>query len=178
MLPDNFLSNNFRFASPILAANAIVYFNDTTVVAVSRPDRKKLWKIKLPASPMANGMSLTRTGEVLVPLNDGRIVCIGLADPTPKDAPASGDAKDSVKKSVLGSEKHPAVIHEFPETIAKLEADTSKWANVAALPAPFSKRDAGMMKLAWRDEGLYGLIEAKTAHIDVDEATPWAEGLR
>ena len=46
-------------------------------VAVSRNDRSLLWEVELPVQPALGGMSLTRGGDVLVPLVNGRIVCIG-----------------------------------------------------------------------------------------------------
>ena len=66
---------------PLLAANAVVFLSgrngDFHVVAVNRTDRWLLWDVKLPAQPVLGGLSLTRAGDVLVPLVDGRVVCIG-----------------------------------------------------------------------------------------------------
>ena len=70
--------------TPILAGNAVVFFTLPYrnwkcwgVVAVSRTGQTKLWDLPLPAIPVLGGLSLTRAGDVLVPLVDGRVVCIG-----------------------------------------------------------------------------------------------------
>ncbi len=47
------------------------------VIAVDRADRSMPWDLKLPAQPVLGGLSLTRAGDVLVPLVDGRVVSIG-----------------------------------------------------------------------------------------------------
>jgi len=47
------------------------------VLAVSRADQSILFTVNLPGAPSPNGMSLTRNGDVIVPLTDGRVVCIG-----------------------------------------------------------------------------------------------------
>ncbi|MBL7038031.1 MAG: hypothetical protein ISR77_05340 [Pirellulaceae bacterium] len=50
---------------------------DFHVVAVNRTDRHLLWDVKLPAQPVFGGLSLTPAGDVLVPLVDGRVACVG-----------------------------------------------------------------------------------------------------
>ena len=47
------------------------------VVAVNRADHAKLWEVAMPAPPALSGMSLTRDGDVLIPLEDGRVICVG-----------------------------------------------------------------------------------------------------
>ena len=47
------------------------------VIAVNRPVAKMLWDFKLPAQPVVGGLSMTCAGDVLVPLVNGRVVCIG-----------------------------------------------------------------------------------------------------
>jgi hypothetical protein len=51
--------------------------NRWRVVAVGRSDRRLLWDIRLPSRPTLNGLSLSRAGDVLVPLVDGRLLAIG-----------------------------------------------------------------------------------------------------
>jgi hypothetical protein len=76
-------TRDFRILKPILAGNAVVFLGgkhretDGHVYAVSRADRRLLWDTSLPAMPLLGGPSLTRAGDVLVPLVDGRVVCIG-----------------------------------------------------------------------------------------------------
>ncbi len=79
------MQKGFQWYSPILADNAIVFVGgpsakerqDWHAYAVNRNNRSVLWDVKLPAMPMLGGLSLTRAGDVLVPLIDGRVVCIG-----------------------------------------------------------------------------------------------------
>jgi hypothetical protein len=71
----------YYFQGPVLAKNAVVFLTNIGVSwhveAVDRTDLAVLWDIKLPDKPIFNGTSLTRDGDVLVPLVDGRVVCIG-----------------------------------------------------------------------------------------------------
>jgi len=76
-LPDGFGNGEWNHMNAVLGANAVVLFYNTTVFAVSRTDGKELWRVNLPSSALPNGMSLTRAGDVLVSLIDGRVVCIG-----------------------------------------------------------------------------------------------------
>lgn len=69
------------FLTPVLAGNAVVFLSgggdNWHVVAVSRLEAALLWDIKLPAQPVVAGLSMTCAGDVLVPLVDGRVVCVG-----------------------------------------------------------------------------------------------------
>jgi hypothetical protein len=82
VLPEDFNLKSRNFLTPVLAANAVVFLSgrngDFHVVAVDRTDRRLLWDVKLPAQPVFGGLSLTRAGDVLVPLMDGRVVCLGI----------------------------------------------------------------------------------------------------
>ena len=73
-----------------LTANAVIFLASReaswpaldivnwSVLAVSRADRSVLWEVRLPPGHLAyKGLSVTREGDVLVPLDDGRVVCIG-----------------------------------------------------------------------------------------------------
>jgi outer membrane protein assembly factor BamB len=70
-----------RFLTPLLAGNAVVFFSGDSgnwhVVAVGRSDAALFWDIRIPAQPVFGGLSMTRAGDVLAPLVDGRVVCIG-----------------------------------------------------------------------------------------------------
>jgi hypothetical protein len=54
---------------------------DTTaaVTALGIADGKPLWKQTLPAPPVSWGLAVDRRGQVLVALQDGRVVCFGEA---------------------------------------------------------------------------------------------------
>ena len=81
MLSEDINLKSRNFLTPLLAANAVVFIagrtGDFHIVAVNRTDRRLLWDVKLPAQPMFGGLSLTRAGDVLTPLVDGRVACIG-----------------------------------------------------------------------------------------------------
>jgi hypothetical protein len=72
----------------------------------------------------------------------------------------------------IGSDANPAIVHALPDAIT-IDGDPAKWAGVAALPAPFSRKATGMLKLAWREDGIYGLLQAQDAKITVDAFNPW-----
>lgn len=76
----------YIWKTPILANNAIViltcewYWTDKHgphVTCLNRENGKEMWKVELPALPVIGGMSLTGAGDVLLPLADGRVICIG-----------------------------------------------------------------------------------------------------
>jgi len=79
VLPDNLKSRDFL--NPLLSTNAVIFCspvgNSWHVMATNRTDSGLLWDIPVPAQPRAGGLSMTRAGDVLVPLVDGRVVCIG-----------------------------------------------------------------------------------------------------
>jgi outer membrane protein assembly factor BamB len=84
----------------VLASNAVVFagardsswpgtdLRNWRVVAVNRADHAKLWEVALPAPPALSGMSLTRDGDVLIPLEDGRVICVGPDAPEAQPLPA------------------------------------------------------------------------------------------
>jgi len=78
------------------SSNLAVGANNWFVFALNRADHSKLWEVPLPAQPAQTGMSITRDGDVLVPLFDGRVVCIGAGAPqTPLPEPATNVANAS-----------------------------------------------------------------------------------
>jgi hypothetical protein len=79
------------------------------------------------------------------------------------DAPANAD---------LGSDNNPVMVPQLPDAIT-VDGDPAKWDKIKAIPAPFAKKDAGSVKLAWRDDGLYGLVQVKDDKITADGTNPW-----
>ena len=71
-----------RFLTPLLAGNAVVFFSGDSgnwhVMAVGRSNAALFWDMRIPAQPVFGGLSMTRAGDVLAPLVDGRVVCIGV----------------------------------------------------------------------------------------------------
>jgi outer membrane protein assembly factor BamB len=174
----DYAHNVYPRMTAALAGNAVVFYFDTTLFAVSRSDAKALWRIKLPGPAMANGLSLTRAGDVLVALKDGRVVCIGAPDPGAIDpataSPYGAPAAAIASSGAIGSPARPVPVPRLPGAHAAGDGSAS-WSGVAPLPAPFSKRDAGALTLGWRDDGLYGVIQVAQAQVEVDEQHPWTK---
>jgi hypothetical protein len=63
-------------------------YGDWRVIAIDRTDRTTVYEVMLPDAPAPSGMSLTRAGDTIVPLVDGRVVCIG-GGTAPRPLPAS-----------------------------------------------------------------------------------------
>ncbi len=61
----------------VMGSNAMVFCIGTVVYAVSRSDAHELWRVQLPTLAVMHGLSLSRSGDALVALQDGRVVCIG-----------------------------------------------------------------------------------------------------
>ncbi len=72
----------------------------------------------------------------------------------------------------IGCDANPVVVPLLSAAFT-IDADPAKWAAIPALPAPFSRKASGMLKLAWRPEGSCGLLQATDDHISVDAFTPW-----
>jgi hypothetical protein len=75
-------------------------------------------------------------------------------------------------KTIPGGENNPVIVPQFPDKLT-LDGDLAKWANITALPALWSRKQAGAVKLAWKDDGLYGSIHVATDKINVDNSHPW-----
>ena len=73
----------------------------------------------------------------------------------------------------VGSEKKPVMVPKLADKIV-VDGDPADWAKIKPLPAPFSKKDAGMLTLGWADDGLYGCVQVKDAKITIDADTPWS----
>jgi hypothetical protein len=72
----------------------------------------------------------------------------------------------------IGSDASPVVVPQLSAAFT-VDADPAKWAAIPALPAPFSRKASGMLKLAWRPEGIYGLLQTADDRISVDAFSPW-----
>src|SRR5258708_3375203 len=73
----------------------------------------------------------------------------------------------------LGSDRDPVRIPRAPTLT--VDGDAADWAKVPALPAPFSRRQGGMLKLAWSEAGLYGLLQVEDAQVAADAFHPWTK---
>jgi len=74
--------------------------------------------------------------------------------------------------SDVGSDQHPVPISQLPDAVT-VTADAAPWSSITALPAPFSRKATGSLKLAWRADGIYGLLQALDTQITADSAAPW-----
>jgi len=72
----------------------------------------------------------------------------------------------------IGSPKKPVMVPKLTEKIV-LDGDPADWAKIKPLPAPFAKKDAGMLTLGWADDGFYGCAQVKDPKITIDEESPW-----
>jgi hypothetical protein len=86
------------------------------------------------------------------------------ADAAPTTAPAAD----------VGSDDNPVNISQLPDAIT-VDGDPAKWDKIKAIPAPFAKKDEGSVKLAWREDGLYGLLQVKDDKITADDTNPWSQ---
>jgi hypothetical protein len=75
--------------------------------------------------------------------------------------------------SAVGSDQQPVAIPQAPAAITGA-CDPGPWAAIAALPAPFSRKASGSLKLGWREDGLYGLLQASDAAISASGDAPWS----
>lgn len=72
----------------------------------------------------------------------------------------------------IGTSRIPAAVAHAAPPLA-MAADPAGWAQIPALPAPFAKKGAGMMKLAWSDDGLHGFVQVPCEKMTVDKESPW-----
>jgi hypothetical protein len=64
-----------------LAANAALVAHQLgqrwALSAYARSDGHQLWRVPLPGEPAYNGIAISRGGDAIVSLLDGRVVCVG-----------------------------------------------------------------------------------------------------
>jgi len=164
-LPD--AHKDFRMFSPVLAGNAVAFLLENNdwgpqVCAINRADRSILWNIKLPGAPMANGMALTRAGEVLVPLNDGRLVCIG----------AEGDGIRP-RAPVKTTKTEPGLLVEFTamgeSACFKTDAAAQFPVKTVKLDKPYLLRVSGLIDVAQTGKyvlSFYSRTSSSTLSVD------------
>jgi hypothetical protein len=66
----------------------------------------------------------------------------------------------------------PVDVPYSPSRIA-VDADLSDWTGIPPMPLPFMGRDAGMVHLCWREDGLYAALEVEDDSITVNLGEPW-----
>ena len=80
----------------------------------------------------------------------------------------------AVDQPVVGSPENSAPVPSLAEKIT-IDGYPAKWDAIAALPTANPKQSAGMVKLAWREDGLYGCMQVKDDPIDIDLQNPWSK---
>jgi len=80
-------------------------------------------------------------------------------------------AEDTLRKTVAGP---VAVDIPYMPREVTVDGDLSEWAGVKSMPLPFQKAQTSSFRLAWREDGLYGAVEASDASLRADPAEPWA----
>jgi outer membrane protein assembly factor BamB len=84
------LNRGTSWYTPILAKNAMAFIVSVPsntpsyhivwhLMAVSRDDSSLMWDFECPAMPALGELAMGRAGEIVAPLVDGRVVCIGVA---------------------------------------------------------------------------------------------------
>jgi outer membrane protein assembly factor BamB len=58
-------------------SNQKTHFTEWNVIAMSRETGEELWKVKLPAEPLYNAISIDRNGRIIVVCAGGVVVCLG-----------------------------------------------------------------------------------------------------
>lgn len=94
---------------------------------------------------------------------------------TAASAPTGSATTPQATTPDVGMPAADAIDAQVPRAAAgfTIDGNDRDWQGIPAIPAPFSKKAAGMMRLAWRDDGLYGFVRVKDPSIETDERSPW-----
>ena len=83
----------------------------------------------------------------------------------------AGGCNQKMEVTGSGTMDDPVTIPYMGDPIV-VDGDLSEWDNVGAMPAPFAGHDANV-KLAWREDGLYGAYWMADEDIRVYPGSPW-----
>jgi hypothetical protein len=109
--------------------------------------------------------------ETTIMLFLGTVILLPTYGCEPSQEPKTAKAAPSLIQGD-GNPGNPVVI-PHAESI-NVDADPADWRLVPAMPAPFAKTRTSPLKLAWNDNGLYGLLQVKDKKVEADELSPWA----
>lgn len=84
---------------------------------------------------------------------------------------AVGVTDDTLRKLIPAPQ--PVTVAHLAQPVA-LDGDLADWADVAPMPLPFQKAQTSSFRLVWREDGLYGAVEAADDALAVNPAEPWA----
>jgi pectate lyase len=71
-----------------------------------------------------------------------------------------------------GTEDDPLVILYSPAVIL-VDGDPEEWVNVSYIPRPYQNMAPSSLKLSWRHDGLYGMVEVKDSLLLIYESEPY-----
>lgn len=154
----------FNKFAPVLAQNAAICLegprgggDSWSVAAHSRTDGSLLWRVPLPAQPVtSSGPAMTRAGSLLVPLLDGRLVCIGDEQEGVSPRPPSGATENTA----------PGVLVQYYDTASGKEKSESAPVFPIIAPKqdqPYRLRIAGMLNIT--EPGKY-LLSVQSVNTD------------
>ena len=85
---------------------------------------------------------------------------------------AAMPGESAVPAAGKGTPEAPVQIARLTGTI-KIDGEVSDWAKIPAMPAPFSGKQSGSLRLAWSPEGIHGLVVVKTDAMLPNPRSPW-----
>jgi len=88
------------------------------------------------------------------------------------EAPPAAPEEPAAQPQGTGAEDDPVRIPHAPGEMT-VDGDAADWAGVAPVPVPYMDQDAGPLRLAWSERGLFGLAEVTDDDIQVDAFNPW-----
>ncbi len=89
----------------------------------------------------------------------------------------AGDERPKLGSGAVGSLESPVPVSRVQSKVI-VDADAADWHGVIALPAPYSGLERGSLKLAWNEEGLFGIVEfGKHVSVADSERPPQSDRL-
>jgi sialate O-acetylesterase len=88
--------------------------------------------------------------------------------------PAGSFRTDPSGPTMMPTRRPAAIDVPYAKDPITVDGDGADWKDIAPMPEPFMHKDAGSVKLCWREEGLYGLVVARVERIKVVSKEPWA----
>ncbi len=94
-----------------------------------------------------------------------------MASTTETTSPATATETAMAAAEGDGSVESPVKVGQLASVT--VDGDAAEWASQPYMPAPFSKKAKSSVKLAWNEEGLYGLVTVTDNELTVDTINPW-----
>jgi len=146
------------------------------VEAISRADQSVLFTVDLPGAPAPTGMSLTRTGDILVPLVDGRVVCIGNGVAVPSAATTATNTAPALQMEAFPTDFMEDYYHAWtPEDldgmtlmkkgIASLNYKDSETNTLVCLRGYLNIPTTGAYTFSAKGRGTFNILDASERFI-------------